>query len=441
VGGAESERELMAAIAQLKAMLGIDNKDFKAGVKDSANETSKFQKQLSGIGRQMAAAFSVGAIIQASRKVIDFASEIRHASDNMQVSTESLQALNAMALRYGVSIDMMQRGLAKMLIAQDGATKGEKTFTDALSALNIEVGAFAKLSPAEAMVRVGKAYAEGTNQAETFAAVADLLGQRIGPRLTAMLKDLGNEGLQAVIDQAIAAGMVIEDELLTKLEALGTKSDQIKLRLTAAFAPMANAMGEIALAWSGMLKSMSASTGGTKGFLKALINPVEAAQWWKSIITDIPEHIEAGAEAITGKSEPLPARAGAPTEEEWWALVNGQKRGKNRNSGALKMTGTTAAKYSSAEDKEWAAMESRVARELKLQKSIADNRKTAMEGARGKIRSDSMASVGIHAGPGRSGLTIQDRLLKVQIESRRLQSESVDYLRGIYDSTDHGGGE
>jgi hypothetical protein len=121
--------------------------------------------------------------------------------------------------------------------------------------------------------------------------------------------------------------------------------------------------------------------------------------------------------------------------------VNGQKRGKNRNSGALKMTGTTAAKYSSAEDKEWAAMESRVARELKLQKSIADNRKTAMEGARGKIRSDSMASVGIHAGPGRSGLTIQDRLLKVQIESRRLQSESVDYLRGIYDSTDHGGGE
>ena len=192
----------MAAIAQLKAMLGLDNKQYKAGVRDSTGATKKFSRELANIGRMMGAAFSVGVVVNATKRLVDFASEIRHTADNLEVTTETLQALNAMALRYGISVDLIGRALGKMLIAQDGVVKGEKIFTDALKALNIDQEKFINLDSAGALEAVGRAYGDSTDQAAAFAAVTDMLGERMGPRLTAMLKALGEEGMRSVKDGA-----------------------------------------------------------------------------------------------------------------------------------------------------------------------------------------------------------------------------------------------
>ena len=92
------------ATAKLKAMLGMDAAQYKAGVRDATGATKKFQSGIASIGRTLIAAFSVGAIINFTKGLVNFASEIRHTADNLNVSTESLQALNATALKYGVSL-------------------------------------------------------------------------------------------------------------------------------------------------------------------------------------------------------------------------------------------------------------------------------------------------------------------------------------------------
>lgn len=149
----------MAAVAQLKALLGIDNKQFKAGVRDSTGETKRFQSQLASIGRQMAAAFSVGAIIQATRKVVEFASEIRHTADNLNVTTEGLQAINAAALKYGMSIDDLSKGLARLRQSQGKVADGDKEYTDALRVLNIQTEKFASADTEQALEMIARGYA------------------------------------------------------------------------------------------------------------------------------------------------------------------------------------------------------------------------------------------------------------------------------------------
>ena len=229
----------MAAIAQLKAVLGMDSKQFKAGVAEAEGRTKRFQDRLSSMGRSLAGAFSVVSIVRATKGLVDFASSIRHTADNLGVTTDELQGLNATALKSGVAVDALTKALAKIKDAQGNLRAGgedAKRYADALAAMGLSQKKFIQAGPAEALALVGRAYSEAGESTEAFSAISDILGERIGPRLISMLRELGDDGLQGVIDKAKEAGMVIEDELITKLELLGTRAEQTKLRVQVGFA-------------------------------------------------------------------------------------------------------------------------------------------------------------------------------------------------------------
>jgi len=63
----------MAAFAQLKALLGIDTTQYKAGMRDSEGATKGFQRSLASVGRALGLAFSVGAIISFARSFMSWA--------------------------------------------------------------------------------------------------------------------------------------------------------------------------------------------------------------------------------------------------------------------------------------------------------------------------------------------------------------------------------
>jgi len=220
----------MAAIATLKAVLGIDTKQYKAGMRDSTRRTQQFQKSIATAGRAMAAAFSVGAIVAATKSIVSFASEIRHVSDNLEINAETLQALNATALKYGMTVEDLSKSLAKLRQSQGKVIEGDKEYQDAVEALNIDLEAFKKASPAQALELLARAYAGAEDRALAFSSVSDLMG-RGAKKATAFMKELARDGLGGITDAAREAGMVIEDEMITKLERFGTRMDQIKLRL------------------------------------------------------------------------------------------------------------------------------------------------------------------------------------------------------------------
>ena len=53
----------MAAVAQLKAVLGMDSREFKAGMRNATKDASTFQSNIKKVGTIIAGAFTVSAIV------------------------------------------------------------------------------------------------------------------------------------------------------------------------------------------------------------------------------------------------------------------------------------------------------------------------------------------------------------------------------------------
>ena len=435
----------MAAIAQLKAMLGIDNKDFKAGVKGSAAAADGFQKKLVSIGQSMGMAFSAGAIIAFTKEIIGAAAKLEtletqfiNLGGSAEQAANQMKAIRAFAAETPMSVEDISKASQQLLVFSEGALGGIdslRLFGDMVSATGEDFETVAYW--------VGRFYAalkSGQPIERSIQALARLKG--IGPSTLKELKDMrdagatGTEIWDAYTESLKKFEGALERSSKTAAGQLSTLADNVR--------DLKAALGELlepgTKAGAGGLTKFIQNfmqAGSFKGYARALVDPTYIGKWYERMFSgQVHREHELGGEtgeglgrgtemeeAPTGITGAAMSAAFAPTKK---AIDEGRKRG-------------------AEEMKKWlAAQKARLASFDKFDAGVtqlAEGISTAREGARGKIRSDSMASVGIHAGPGRSGLTIQDRQLKVQIESRRLQSESVEYLRGIYDSTDHGGGE
>ena len=83
----------MAAVAQLKAVLGIETTKYRAGVKQSETETRKFQKTLASVGKSMGLAFSVAGVLMLTAKIKSLVSGLVMAAARVETMTLSFRNL------------------------------------------------------------------------------------------------------------------------------------------------------------------------------------------------------------------------------------------------------------------------------------------------------------------------------------------------------------
>jgi len=492
----------MAAIAQLKAVLGMDTGNYKAGMRDARGKAKSFQNDLAGIGRTMAAAFSVGAIVAATKNVISFASEIRHAADNLEVSTLSLQSLNAAGLKYGVTNEMMAKSLGAIGKSQGEVIQGSREYLDELAALNISQEEFARANKAEALELIAKGYATATNRAAAFSAVTVLAG-RAGKTMTAFMKELADVGLKGVEQAAIDAGHAIKDELLTKLELLGTRGDQIMLRLKVGFAQFIDKVGGTMMTVGAMGGSAVGDIleGRIKGIVDravsagadalnagmpelnpedGLVTPAEAQdrplrtdaekkaqeKRDKAIAAARKHNAELRAAMLQGLEKIVTDHALAQedlAERRKTAQADGNRflvrqldiqrdiLKKGYRAQVAEFEASEAKKTQVAHD----AARERASRREEREQSVSDNLADTMAGlqqqkrdldplSRGIARSQ-IETMGGFVGPRRGGVGIADRQLKLKIESNRIdkeilaaQKEARDDIREIRDKVTGG---
>ena len=86
---------------------------------------------------QLAAAFSVGAIIAATDHVINLASEIQKASDVLNVTTEDFQALKIATREAGVDVAVLEKGFDKLENAASKAIGGDNKMKSIFKTLGI----------------------------------------------------------------------------------------------------------------------------------------------------------------------------------------------------------------------------------------------------------------------------------------------------------------
>ena len=206
-------------IANLRAVLGLDSKGFKAGVKGADREAQSFRSRISGIGKAIGVAFSVGAVLQFGRALASWASDIVHAARNANLLTSEMMALNRVVEAAGGTTREAQN-----IFARFSAEVGEAIFQgnemkDGYVALGLSVKNLAGRDDFERLQMLARAIRDAENPTRTL---IDLFGVR-GANMRASFEAIAN-GLDNVSDASARAAENAE-RLATEY---GTAIDKMK---------------------------------------------------------------------------------------------------------------------------------------------------------------------------------------------------------------------
>ena len=182
------------------------------------------------------------------RAALNFADQLQDVSEQLGVSSSSLQTLNAHFADAGVKAPQVASLLQKLQDSLSRGAAGDPAMVRGFAALNLSIGELRAMSPDRALETYGAALVRAGNDAAAAAANMDILGRNSGRAVNA-LKDLASRGLDTVRDSMTASGRVIDDEMVKRLAEANQKLEQLDQRWTIFKATVAAGMvGEIDLA-------------------------------------------------------------------------------------------------------------------------------------------------------------------------------------------------
>lgn len=234
----------MGAVAELKAMLGLDPKRYNAGMKSAQKSTSTFQDGLAKVTSMIGGAFSAAAAIGFAKNVFEWGGKLSEAAQKVGVLTSEMAALNKVALQNGMDVDQAANMLAKMQTklgdAIENGGEAEKAFTN----IGLSLEDMAKLSPADMLQAVARAAVES---GDPLNALADIIGERLGPTAVATFRDLADNGLGAV-DDALGETADRAEELGDKFAEMLEELKSTSLKVGNSIARFFNDLVNVAVA-------------------------------------------------------------------------------------------------------------------------------------------------------------------------------------------------
>jgi hypothetical protein len=212
----------------LKTIFGMDGSGFRADLKQTMAETRAAVNQWANIVSGVA----VAAVVGLSKGAIDLAGRLSDTSQNLGINVVSLQALEAQHKRNGVAQEGLTKGLEKTRAFQIDVIRGDEKALATLAALNIERGRFMSLPLDQAYASIAKATSTATDRAKAYNAAGEIFGEKIGPKMQASLRELGEIGLPGVTKAAREAGQVLDATTIAALDRAGDAIDDFKRKAT-----------------------------------------------------------------------------------------------------------------------------------------------------------------------------------------------------------------
>ena len=173
------------ATQSLEFKSDLDDSQFQAGLKNMEKGGKKvegslvgsFSSMAKGIGASMAAAFTVGAVVNAAKSLLDFVGQLQDQADALGVSTEKLQGLQGAMSQSGVSAEKFTKGMATLNQNIQQAKEDTGSARDSFTALGITFADIANDSPDELILKIADGLKNAKDPAAAFAAALDLLGK------------------------------------------------------------------------------------------------------------------------------------------------------------------------------------------------------------------------------------------------------------------------
>jgi hypothetical protein len=167
-----------------------------------------FSSGVRSIGASLIGGFGIGAAVSAVSGLVRRLDDIGDAAANLDVTTDVFQALQAVGRQTNNAFGDVQKTFEKVRKAQSDIGS-DKRLQSLFEKLNIDAGAFRQLKTEDAMSVLGKAVSESTNQFDALNVVTEIFGDKIGPKLVAMLRSVAGDGFDPVIARAKATGQIV----------------------------------------------------------------------------------------------------------------------------------------------------------------------------------------------------------------------------------------
>lgn len=221
-----------SVVGVLRALLTLDVAEFEDGLKKANKGSKSLELSLSDIGKALAGAFTVGAVVAFAKEVSSFASKMNDLSMQTGIGVERLQALNYVGAAAGVTVEQMANAVAQL---STRLVNGEKGAVQAIEQLGLNVEDLIRMNPDQAFIAIGKALAGIPNQMERINAAREIFG-----RSGAQFLPLFTDELNNLVEAAEKSGAVMSKELIDKADEFDDLWAQGTIRVKAMTATLAD---------------------------------------------------------------------------------------------------------------------------------------------------------------------------------------------------------
>jgi hypothetical protein len=262
-------------IGALRVTLGIETSAFEAGAKraretagTSASAITKSFSHMSTAINGLLAGLSVGAIVTAAAKALDYASSLDEVSQQLGVTSKDLQEYRYAATQVGISQEEMDKGLARLTVTMGQARAGVEKPKAAFKELSDLLGKDVLKSAAtagDAIPLISDALAKVQDPAARAALEVALFG-KTGQKLDTLLAG-GSDAVNQLRDAARDLGLVLSDEQIQNADKTADKLSEVKQVLEANLASvvsdnasaifeLANALEAVAVGAANVVKNI-----------------------------------------------------------------------------------------------------------------------------------------------------------------------------------------
>ena len=215
-------------MADISVKLNGDNSNFKRMIDDATASTNSFVRSF----ETLAPALSAAAIVGFFKNVIATGGALQDLAERLGVNTTTLQSFNFAVKQAGGTTEQASQVWTKAQVALDGLMSGEEGATRSFEKLHLTAKDFIGLTLEQSLEKIAKSYSENAEEAGAFSAITEILGTRSAPILNEALKKLGAEGFEELNKAAKAAGQVMDESAIKKMDEFSDRIDALKTQTT-----------------------------------------------------------------------------------------------------------------------------------------------------------------------------------------------------------------
>ena len=205
-------------------------------------------KELSVLQQRLAGIFTLGFLEQKIQQSIEFADSMRSLSDMTQIGVESLQALEYAAKQAGTPFSAVISAIKNIDRSRVSALAGNKPDVASFERLGVGVEQLKAQTAEQIFYRIADGIQQGNYSAQQLNDSLNVMG-----RSANQLFPLFNAGLSEMAAKAKEVGVIMNEDMINTLDAVGDQMDEMSARFRLGFGIIG---GGIAVVWNKLSQTL-----------------------------------------------------------------------------------------------------------------------------------------------------------------------------------------